>query len=75
MKTVEEPYCYALLSPSFNPKISARCGKGTCKYYNKQNKISGCYHFDDRRKCSKSLKQRKQSANTSKKKSDINWWY
>lgn len=73
-KTDSKPDGYILLAPVLNPKVSKRCGKGSCEFYNKHNKISGCKHFEDRRECSKSIKQRKQSANTSKKKPSVNWY-
>jgi hypothetical protein len=47
--------------------ISMRCGKGSCEFYNPHNKISGCKIFDDRRKCSISMKQRRKSKGKSKK--------
>ena len=69
-----KPDGYTLCVPVLNPKVSKRCGKGSCEFYNKHNKISGCKCFEDRRECSKSIKQRKQSANTSKKKPSVNWY-
>ena len=54
-------------------KISMRCGKGnSCEFYDKHNKVSGCKIFDDRRKCSISMKQRRKSKNKSKRNSSIN---
>ena len=73
-QTKTKPELYTLLAPVLNPKVSKRCGKGSCEFYNKHNKISGCKHFEDRRECSKSIKQRKQSANTSKNKPSVNWY-
>jgi hypothetical protein len=64
-----------LLATVLNPKISMRCGKGdSCEFYNKHNKVSGCYKFDDRRKCSLSMKQRRKAKNKSKRSDNINWY-
>lgn len=41
-------------------KISKRCGKGTCEFYNKHNPISGCLKFEDRNDCDQSLSHRKK---------------
>ena len=58
-----------------DPKISMRCGKGeACEFYDKNNKVSGCKKFDDRRKCSLSMKQRRKSKNKSKRNTKINWY-
>lgn len=54
--------------------ISMRCGKGSCEFYNKHDKISGCNNFDDRRKCQLSMSQRRKSANKSRSKDSINWY-
>ena len=37
-----------------------RCGKGSCEFYNKHNKVSGCLKFEDRNECMKSISQRKK---------------
>jgi len=50
-----------------NPKISKRCSKENCIFYDKLNKVSGCSKFNDRRKCSVSIKQRKKVADHSRK--------
>lgn len=71
---IKKPELYALSSPIFDPKISKRCGKGGCYFYNKHDPVSGCNTFKDRRKCSKSMQQRKKSANTSRKNPSINWF-
>lgn len=34
------PELYTLLAPVFNIKVSKRCGKGSCEFYNKHNKVS-----------------------------------
>ena len=47
--------------------ISKRCGKGSCEFYDKHNKISGCQKFDDRKECDKSLSQRKKVQISSRK--------
>ena len=57
-----------------NPKISMRCGKDSCEFYDNHNKTSGCKKFDDRRKCSISMKQRRKVKNKSKNRESINWY-
>ena len=47
-------------------KVSKRCGKGNCDFYDKHNKLSGCYLFDDRINCSSSMQNRKRAANKSR---------
>lgn len=48
-------------------KISKRCGKGTrCEFYDKNNQISKCSLFDDRRNCPLSMQNRKRAATKSK---------
>jgi hypothetical protein len=64
-----------LLAAVLNPKVSMRCGKGSCEFYNKHDKISGCKKFDDRRKCSTSNKQRRKAANNSRRRGDTTNWY
>lgn len=64
-----------VLATVLNSKISVRCGKGdSCEFYNKHDKVSGCYKFDDRRKCSLSMKQRRKAKNKSKRCNSINWY-
>lgn len=64
-----------VLATVLNPKISMRCGKGdSCEFYNKHDKVSGCHKFDDRRKCSLSMKQRRKAKNKSKRCNSINWY-
>lgn len=58
-----------------NKQISARCGKGTCEFYDKHNKISGCKKFEDRKDCPLSMEQRRKTTNKSRSKGDaINWY-
>lgn len=52
-------------------KISKRCGKGNCEFYNKHNNISGCFKFDDRNDCGISGKHRRKSANKSRKQNEL----
>lgn len=47
--------------------ISLRCGNNGCEFYNKHNKNSGCYRYEDRRECSKSMKHRLSVGNKSKR--------
>lgn len=47
-------------------KVSSRCGKSTCEFYEVYNAKSHCEIYDDRNKCSLSLKQRKKTANKSR---------
>ena len=63
-----------LLAAVPNPNISMRCGKSSCEFYNKHNKVSGCHKFDDRRNCSLSMKQRRKAKNKSKKRDSVNWY-
>ena len=46
---------------------SKRCGRGSCKYYEPSNNISKCELFSDRSQCSISNKQRRKSANHSRR--------
>lgn len=39
---------YTLLAPVLSDKVSKRCGKGICVFYDKHSKISGCKDFEDR---------------------------
>ena len=55
-------------------KISTRCGKGSCEFYDKHNNDSKCSKYPDRRLCSISNKQRRKSANTSKRRGDAIGW-
>jgi hypothetical protein len=57
-----------------NPNISMRCGKSSCEFHNKHNKVSGCHKFDDRRNCSLSMKQRRKTKNKSKNRDSVNWY-
>jgi hypothetical protein len=68
------PAAKPLLAAVPNPNISMRCGKSSCEFYNKHNKVSGCHKFDDRRNCSLSMKQRKKAKNKSKKRDSVNWY-
>lgn len=63
-----------VLAPVHNPNISMRCGKGSCEFYNKHNKVSGCHKFDDRRNCSLSMNQRRKVKNKSKNRDSLNWY-
>ncbi len=63
-----------VLAAVLNPNISMRCGKSSCEFYNKHNKVSGCHKFDDRRNCSLSMKQRRKAKNKSKKRDSVNWY-
>ena len=63
-----------LLAAVLDPNVSMRCGKSSCEFYNKHNKVSGCHKFDDRRNCSLSMKQRRKAKNKSKKRDSINWY-
>jgi hypothetical protein len=55
-------------------KISRRCGKESCEFYNKHNKTSGCFKFDDRQECSISMKQRRRVAYKSRTQPEqFNW--
>lgn len=56
-------------------QISKRCGRGTCEFYDKHNKISGCKKFDDRKECSLSMRQRKKVATKSRNRGDTTNWY
>jgi len=62
------------LAAVLDPNVSMRCGKSVCEFYNKHNKVSGCHKFDDRRKCSLSMKQRRKAKNKAKKRDRTNWW-
>jgi hypothetical protein len=63
-----------LYTTTYNPNVSMRCGKSGCEFYNKHNKLSGCYNFDDRRDCSISMKQRRKAKSKSKRGSNTNWY-
>lgn len=63
-----------MLAAVLNPNVSMRCGKSSCEFYNKHNKVSGCHKFDDRRNCSLSMKQRRKAKNKSKKRDSVNWY-
>ena len=62
------------LAAILDPNVSMRCGKSSCEFYNKHNKVSGCHKFDDRRNCSLSMKQRRKVKNKSKKRDSVNWY-
>lgn len=58
-------------------EISSRCGKNknSCEFYNENNHTSKCSMYLDRRLCSKSNKQRRKSANYSRRVNNkINYW-
>lgn len=56
-------------------KISKRCGKGhSCEFYDPNNRVSGCKIFDDRKLCSKSMKQRRKAKMHSQKRGDTTNW-
>jgi len=63
-----------MLAAVLDPNVSMRCGKSSCEFYNKHNKVSGCHKFDDRRNCSLSMKQRRKAKNKSKKRDSVNWY-
>jgi len=52
-------------------KISKRCGKNTCQFYDKNNKVSACTKFDDRNNCSLSLRHRKKMSQKSIERSKL----
>lgn len=52
---------------SFDDSISKRCGKSICECYDKYNRVSGCFMFNDRRQCPKSMRQRKKAKAHSQK--------
>lgn len=57
-------------SPSnkeIDPKISPRCGKGSCPFYDPMNQDSKCRVYENRQMCSASNHQRRKSANHSRK--------
>ena len=47
--------------------ISSRCGKGICQFYDKNNHVSKCSKYSDRKECSLSNKNRRKVANKSRK--------
>ena len=55
-------------------EISSRCGRTICVFYDKDNKISKCGLFEDRKECSTSMSQHRKTANKAKKKDSRNWW-
>lgn len=46
---------------------STSCGKGGCPHYDNENHVSKCKIYNDRSECSISNKQRRKSANHSKR--------
>jgi len=56
-----------------NPKVSSKCGKGNCEYYDIHNHRSKCSKYSDRRLCPLSNKQRRKSANHSRKQQILSW--
>jgi len=53
-------------------QISLKCGKGSCEYYDTHNHKSKCSKYSDRRICSLSNKQRRKSANHSRRQQVLN---
>lgn len=56
-------------SPSgkeIDPKISPRCGKGSCPFYDPQNHDSKCMVYENRQLCSASNHNRRKVANKSR---------
>ena len=47
-------------------KISTRCGKMSCKYYDESNTDSKCYIYTSRLLCPKSVKQQRTVARKAK---------
>jgi len=56
-------------------KLSKRCGKGTCKYYDKHDSTSACSMFNDRRECTESIAHHKKVAKKSKGRDNIQKWW
>lgn len=54
-------------------KVSDRCCVQACEFY-KPNLKNACNKFEKRTECPKSMKQRRKSANRSKRNQSENWW-
>ena len=55
-------------------KISTRCGKTVCEFYDEHNKTSKCSEYDDRRDCALSMRQRSHGVNISRRRPEtFNW--
>jgi hypothetical protein len=56
------------------PKVSSKCGKDNCEFWDSKSQ-SKCNIYNDRRLCSISMKQRRNTAHRSRRRGDTTNWY
>lgn len=57
-----------------DPKISAKCGKGGCPFYDKHNQLSKCSIYSNRQECTLSNRHRRKNANHNRRRNELNWY-
>lgn len=70
-KLVFDEYFNGQKQEDLNPKVSSKCGKVTCVYYDDKSPCK-CVIFDDRRFCKISNKQRAKQGTHSRKIQKLN---